>query len=101
MNWTNMETDEVAEMIRGNPKIQELIQEALGVGNPNLARPSLQFAAVLICNLLTETDGGKVREEFRSAFGAFNFDMKKLTGHRSPAGRSSNSIRRPVPTISA
>jgi len=78
MNWTNMETDEVAEMIRGNPKIQELIQEALGVGNPNLARPSLQFAAVLICNLLTETDGGKVREEFRSAFGAFNFDMEKV-----------------------
>jgi hypothetical protein len=78
MLWTNMETDEVAEMIRGNPKIQELIQEALGVGNPNLNRPSVQYATVLIRNLLTETSGENVREEFRSAFGAFHFDMEKV-----------------------
>ena len=78
MLWTNMETEGVAEMMRGDPRIEDLIQEALGVGNPNLNRPSLQYATVLIRNLLTETDGEKVREEFRSAFGAFSFDMEKV-----------------------
>src|SRR5262245_60385496 len=57
MNWTNMETELVAEMVRGNPRIQALIREAFGVSNPKLNRPSLSYATVLIRNLLTETDG--------------------------------------------
>jgi hypothetical protein len=78
MDWTNMETELVAELIRGNPQIQGLIRDAFGVSNPKLNRPSVQYAEVLIRNLLTETAGDKVREEFRSAFGFFAINLEKV-----------------------
>jgi len=78
MDWTNMETELIAEMIRGNPEIQILIRHAFGVGNPELKRPSLQYATVLIRNLLTEAGGESVREEFRAAFGFFDIDVQRV-----------------------
>jgi hypothetical protein len=78
MDWTNMETELVAEMIRSNPEIQILIRDAFGVSNPELKRPSLQYATALIRNLLTDAGGENVREEFRSAFGFFTIDMEKV-----------------------
>jgi hypothetical protein len=78
MDWTSMETELLAEMIGSNPEIQILIRDAFGVGNPDLARPSLRYATVLIRNLLTDAGGEKVREEFRSAFGFFTIDMEKV-----------------------
>jgi len=78
MDWTNMETELVAELIHGNPRILVLIRDAFGVSNPKLNRPSLPYATVLIRNLLTEKDGETVREEFRSAFGAFTINLERV-----------------------
>jgi len=81
MNWTNIETDSVVEMIRNNPGMQASITDGMGAGRPGVKPPSGFFAAVLIRSMFIDADdagGAATRQDYRDTFNVLNIDPDKV-----------------------